>query len=196
MSTQDFRSGIEELQETLDRFERAMSARSPLLGPPLVSLLASRIAQAIDEGMPILEAECSRRMLAIPPPDTRWGDASLVNALELDLNREENTRLRWLLISYWAVLCSFDAISANVEALVALNLDDLTWLVAGALWVEWASGQPTTYELREALSRVRARHSELDMHLAAALAGPPSAAREAAALAERLLATQEFSERD
>lgn len=130
----------------------------------------------------------SRRTLTIPTAESPWCGASLVHALELDLNREENTALRWLVISYWVTLCAFDAITSNVEALMASNPDDVIWLVACALWVQWASGQATTQELREALARVRVRHSGLDRRLATIVAGPPGAAREAAEIAERLLA--------
>jgi hypothetical protein len=157
MSTQGFRSGIESLRDVFEGFKRAMSAGALPPRPPLLGLLVPRVVRAIDEGMPILERECSRRMLTLPAPRSRWTDADLVHALELDLSREEDTTLRWLLISYWVVLCDFDAICSNVEALVASNLDDLTWLVTGALWVEWGSGQPTTHELRATLARVIAQ---------------------------------------
>ncbi|EYF03875.1 Hypothetical protein CAP_5139 [Chondromyces apiculatus DSM 436] len=150
-------------------------------------MLVSRVVRAIDEGMPIFESECSRRMPAMSTAEDQGSDGTLLHALELDLNREENTVLRWLLIAFWVVPCNFDGISANVEALVA-DPDQLTWLVAGALWVQAASGQPTEHQLRAALARVRARHSGFDVQLAAVLAGPPSAAREAAEITERLLA--------
>lgn len=191
MSTQDFRSGIDELREVFENFNRATSGEAPLLGLrplSLLDLLVSRVVRAIGEAMPILESECSRRMLAMPSSESQWCDASLVHALEVDLNREENTRLRWLLISYWVALCTFDAITSNVEPLMASNPDDVIWLVAGALWVQWASGQPTAHALRDALTRFRAHHSDLDVRLAIIVAGPPSPAREAAEIAQRLLA--------
>ena len=187
MSTQDFRSAIEDLRSVFEILEREMSARAAPLSSQLLNLLVSRVRRAIDEGMPILESECSRRMLVLPPRHTHWDDASLVHAIDRDMNREENTMLRWLLISYWVVLCDVDFLIANVEALVG-DPDQLTWLVAGALWVQAASGQSTHYQVREALVRFRARHTGLDVQLAAVLAGPPSAAREAAEIAERLLA--------
>lgn len=187
MSTPDFQSGIEELRGVFDKFKREVASRSLQGGTSLLNLLASRVIRAIDEGMPVLEREGSRRGLSMPASRNRWTDASLVHALELDLNREEDTALRWLLISYWVALCNFDAIDSNVGALAVSSLDDLTWLVAGALWVQWASGQPTTHQLRAALVRLQAAHPELDKHLAAMIAGPPGAIREAAETAERLL---------
>jgi hypothetical protein len=191
MSTQDTRTGIEDLREVFERFKREMSMRAPLPNSSLPSLLASRVVQAINEGVPILEGECSRRMLTMPRRENRqnrWTSASLVNALELDLNREGNAIIRWLLISYWVVLCNFDAVASNVEVLMASNLGELTWLVAGALWVQRESGQPTTYQLRTALIRARAHHPGFDTHLATVIAGPQDTAREAALIIERLLA--------
>lgn len=191
MSMQDFRSGVDGLREVFEGFNHATSGEAPLLGPrplSLLDLLVSRVGRAIGEGMPILESECSRRMLAMPVREDQWSGASLVRALELDLEREENPLLRWLVISHWVTLCTFDAITANVEPLMASNPDEVIWLVAAALWVQWASGQPTAHALREALTRFRTRNSDLDVRLATIAAGPPSPAREAAEIAQRLLA--------
>ena len=187
MSTRDYRRGIEGMTYVFGCLQDATSVNASLLDPPLLRLLVSRVTRAIGEGMPILEGECSRRALVPAGSETAWSDASLVHALEIDLGREENTSLRWLVISYWVVLCSFDGIAANVEVLVGSDPRNVVWLVAGALWVQLASGQPTTYELREALARLRARGSSLDVGLAATLAGPPSASREAAEIVQQLL---------
>jgi hypothetical protein len=186
MSTQDFEGGIEELREVLVPFRRRMSTRGAPIEPPMRTLMASRVVRAIDEGLAILEPECARRSPAAHPP----GDVVRVGGLEpieRDLDREEHPLLRWLLVTYWVVLCNFDGISANLEPLAASNLDELTWLVAGALWIQWESGQPTAHQLRDALSRIRARHTGFDAHVTAALAGPPGATRETASIIERLL---------
>jgi hypothetical protein len=187
MSTQDFRGGVEELIDVLQHFRRAISTRESQLNP-LQHLLASRVMRAIDEGVVILDSECFRRGLDAPASVNYVSDAFVVNALEPDLNREENSTLRWLLVAYWVMLCNFEGICSNVEALVASDLNELTWLVGGALWVQWESGQPTTHELRAALVRVRERHPGFDAHLVSVLADAQGATRDAASIAQRLLA--------
>lgn len=188
MSMWDFWSELDDLVRVFKIFTCEIAPIGPRLGSPLLSLLVSRMSRAISEGMPILESECSQRMLMMPPIEKGGSNATLLHRLEVDLNREENAMLRWLLIAHWAILCDFGAITSNVERLVESNLSDWIWLVAGAIWVQSASGQPTACELQEALVRVRTRYPEFDAHLAAALAGPPGPIREAADLAERLFA--------
>jgi hypothetical protein len=177
---------VQDLQEVCKTFQLEFCPKASQLGSQLLSHLLSRIAMAIDEGLPSIEAECRRRILNAQLIEGRSGYDTLIRALEDDLVRNKNPTLQWILISYWVALCDFGGIQLNIEALLETKLEDWIWVVGGALWVQSASGQPTAHELREALMQIRARYPAFDAHLAAALAGPPSHIRDAAEIADRL----------
>lgn len=115
MSMWNFRSEIDDLGQVFKIFTCEIAPRGPLLGSSLLRILVSRVSRAINEGMPIVEDECSRRMLAIPTVENQRHNATFLQTLEVDLNREENTTLRWLLIAHWVILCDFGAFVSNVE---------------------------------------------------------------------------------
>lgn len=187
MSMYDFNREILELQEVCRTFGLEICPKGSQIKSKLLSDLLSRIATAINEGLPVLEAECRRRNLNASMSDRRWMDDTLVHVLERDLEREENPVIRWILISYWVALCDFSSIQSNIEALVSIDLHDWIWLVACALWVQSASGQPTADMLRDALTQLRMRYAALDAYIEPSLAKAPTTHGEAIDIAQRLL---------
>src|SRR5262245_7328892 len=179
------RTALEELKALFSEFRHDVTTLNPVFDAPLRDPLVTRVLQAIDEGIERLESE--QQWLPRTAVPQGWSaDAFLIHWLEGALAQNDERTIRWLVVAYGVVLANFRLIQHNLERLAVSNLNDLTWLVAGALWVQWGSGQPTTAELRETLLRIQAMCPQLDAHLRSVLAGPPGAAREAAEMTDRL----------
>jgi hypothetical protein len=113
MGAENFQSALGELNELLGQFKKEMSQKSYPLEPALARLFVSRVVQAADEGPRLLEVEFSGRATALTPTRPR-DEAVLMQALEQDLDREENVGLRWLVVSYWPY-CAMETQSSGTS---------------------------------------------------------------------------------
>lgn len=155
---------------------------------PVQEALTRRMAQAIQAGLAAIDLDPGRWLPPGAPPPY-WGeDAFVASALGDRLQFDDDPEIRWLLATYALLLADLSGICRHLERLCVRDLDDVPWLVAGTLLVEWSSGQPGTEALREALERVRAGSSDFASHLQQALTMSPGVMLELWQIADQILA--------
>jgi hypothetical protein len=160
---------FEKFRATMESFRRGVldPSRSPV--DPVREALWARMADAVQAGLAAIDHDPGRWIPAGSPPP-RWGaDAFVTAAIEDQLAVHDDREVRWLLATFFLMLTDLDGICRQLEELAAHDLDDVPWLVAGALLVEWSSGQPGTDALRDTLQRLSARRPDLASHLSQAL---------------------------
>src|SRR5258707_878785 len=124
MSVTTCESGVQELAEVFNGFLGEVTTMQPLVDSPLREPLLSRVERAISAGMAALRSDQFRALRSIVVPEN-WGpDAFLANTIQQELGRNDNSNLRWLLVSYGIVLSNFDLISTNLEALAQSDPND------------------------------------------------------------------------
>jgi hypothetical protein len=137
----------------------------------------------------VIQADPTRWLPGGPMPANMFGgDTFVFGALEVKLGKRDDPDVRRLVVAYHAMLGELDGICAHLQQLAAQNLDELPWLVAGALWVEWGSGQLATDALRSSLDSLRASRSDFDSQLAARAQAASGAVADLLRIAQSILA--------
>jgi len=176
----------DDFKATMEDYVRRASDPSRPRADPVREAVTARMIQAIPAGLAAIERDRARWLAAGPPPP-RWGaDAFVTHELEDRVARRDDPEIRWLLASFGLLLADLGTIVRNLEALAMRDLDELPWLVAGAMLVEWSSGQLATDALRESLQRVAAQRGDLAAHLSRALAAAPGVLLELWRIAEQV----------
>jgi hypothetical protein len=158
---------------------------------PVSEALRARAAQAVPAGLAAIDGDPTRWLPTGSLPLHWSADAFVTHTLEDRLVVQDDAAVRWLLLSYCLLLADLDGICRHLGELSVRDLDDVPWLVAGALWVEWSSGQPGTDALRDTLRSVGVRRADLAAHIQQALTAQGTSL-ELWRIAERVIADPAF----
>jgi hypothetical protein len=185
MALKTARDGIDQLESYFAPLAKQLTA--PLVDPPLRAALLARVLRAVDEGLRTLRSGAYDKILQTDVPEGRAARSVLLEVLIAELDHHDDEAIRWLLFAQGVALADFGAIDGSLESLVTTRIEEVVWLVAGAMWVEWASGQETTGMLRAALERLALADPSFRAKLTLAAGSATPEVREAAALAIDLL---------
>lgn len=123
----------------------------------LQDALLTRASRGLQDGLAALASEpCATLFAERSRPDLSGEVLAVDVATRAGLQGDE--RLAWVAIAYWIRVSEWYAVRDLLEALTERDLYNLVWLVAGAMWVQWSSGQLTSVDLRQTLLRVREKN--------------------------------------
>lgn len=185
MAQQTARDGIDQLERYFAPL--AIQLTKPLADPPLRVALITRALRAVDEGLRALRSGRYDQLLETEVPQGRSSTSALLQALIAELHRHDDETIRWLLFAQGLAGADFGGIDGSLETLVAARIEEVVWLVAGAMWVEWTSGQETTEMLRATLERFASADPSFEARLSQAAGSAEPELRQAATFGIDLL---------
>jgi hypothetical protein len=114
------------------------------------------------------------RLNALPENHPFWAESNrtptlsklgdyLAIIMQHEVPVDEETE--WIEVAYALHYCSNDFGRRHLEHLVELNIDNIQWLIAAAVWVSEISGFDTTHSLRQSLEALREECLDFDKSL-------------------------------